>query len=263
MGETRYGTRKALRLGVSAMALALAAPMAAHADANDGTTIETVVVTAEMRAEPLQSVPLSITALTGEDLEAKGADDFQDYAQSVPGLSFADRGPNRAKIVIRGISTLTGEAAVGLYMDEIPVSNNFNNPDFRLFDVDRIEILRGPQGTLYGEGSLGGTIRIFTTEPDLDTFSTKEEVIGSSTAHGGDNLDLNAVVNIPIITDELAVRLAGSFRDDSGWIDNVYNGKKNINNDHTGAFRGAVRYHRPTGSRSRPSSTISTIMSAS
>jgi outer membrane receptor protein involved in Fe transport len=158
--------------------------------------LEEITVTAQFRSESVQDVPLSVTALDTAALEARGADQFADYARSVPGMSFANRGANRTQIIIRGVSPITGEAAVGLYLDGIGQSNAFNNPDYRLFDVGRIEILRGPQGTLYGEGSLGGTIKILTNPPDPSGFASKLEVTGSDTSNGGFNSAVNGMVNI-------------------------------------------------------------------
>jgi len=213
------------------------------AAANSDAAIKEIIVTAQYVSQPVQTVPISITAIPSAELQAKGADDLQDYAESVPGLSFADRGPNRDALVIRGISPITGDSAVGLYLDEIPVGNvGYSLPDFRLFDVNRIEILRGPQGTLYGQDSLGGTIRIFTNKPNLENFGAKGEVIGSSTQDGGFNGDANALVNVPLVSGVLGVRLTGLARDDSGWVDNLYNGAKHLNFDHTDGARGAVRY---------------------
>ena len=215
--------------------LAAAAPFAGAADKDadkkkeDSLQLEEVTVTAQFRSESVQAVPLSVTALDTETLEARGADQLADYARSVPGLTFANRGANRSQIIIRGVSPITGEAAVGLYLDGIGQSNAFNNPDYRLFDVQRVEVLRGPQGTLYGEGSLGGTIKILTTPPNTEKFESKLQFTGSDTSNGGFNSAVNGLVNIPLSTDRVALRLSGFNRDESGWIDNRFDGDKNIN----------------------------------
>src|SRR5262245_27590223 len=208
----------------------------------DTVQLEEIVVTAQYRREPLQDVPLSITALDSSMIEAQGIDEFVDYARAVPGLSFASRGANRSEIVIRGISPVTGESAVGLYLDGVGVSNSFNNPDFRLFDIERIEVLRGPQGTLYGEGSLGGTIKILTNKPNVDAFESKFEVSGSDTQEGGFNTSVNALVNVPFADSRAAVRLSGLYRDESGWIDNAANGDDDINDVQSSGGRVALRF---------------------
>jgi outer membrane receptor protein involved in Fe transport len=210
----------------------------------DTSELESVVVTAQYRAETAQSIPLSIVALDNQALDDRGALQFQDYANSIAGLSYASRGPNRDQIVIRGISPLTGVSAVGVYLDEIGSSNSFNNPDYGLFDVQRVEILRGPQGTLYGEGSLGGTIRIFTNKPSFDRPEAEVEAIGSSTTDGGNNGYLNGVVNVPL-TDTLAVRLSGFDHHESGWIDNAFDNASDINWHRTQGGRLSVLF-KPT-----------------
>ncbi len=155
-------------------------------------------------------------------------------------MSFDDRGPNRNNIVIRGISPFTGNSAVSIYLDGIEQSNFNNNPDFGLFDVDRIEVLRGPQGTLYGEGALGGTIRVITTEPQFGQYAAKIEAIGSDTDHGGLSGDVNAVANLPL-GNNIAVRISGYDHDQSGWIDNLGTGADNVNWNRDIGARAALR----------------------
>lgn len=216
-------------------------PAARQAD-NRPTAISEIVVTAQKRSARLQDVPLSITALDEQLLENMGADSFVDYARTVPGLSFANRGPNRAQIIVRGMSPLTGAAPVGLYLDGIGVNNSFNNPDFQLFDVERVEVLRGPQGTLYGEGSLGGTIKIETNKPDPQAFAFRMDVGVGDTEDGGESYNVNAVVNMPLVEDRLAVRVAGFYRDDAGWIDNVFLDEKDVNHNRIQGGRAAIRF---------------------
>jgi iron complex outermembrane receptor protein len=238
-----YKAFKGLALS-SACFAALAASTAYAQDAkpaNDSSMLEEVVVTAQFREQRLQDVPLSITAFSNADLEKRGADQFADYARSVPGLTFANRGANRSEIVIRGMSRLTGESTVGLYLDGVPQSNAFNNPDFRLFDVDRVEVLRGPQGTLYGEGSLGGTIKIFTTKPDPSGFEAKLQGTVSATKDGDPSHALNAMVNLPLAEDKAALRLSAYLRHDGGYVDNRFDGEENINTTDDYGFRAALR----------------------
>lgn len=212
--------------------------------AKDSGALDEVIVTAQLRKERAQDVPLSITAYDTAALESMGADSFVDYARSVPSLSFANRGANRSEIIIRGISPITGEAAVGLYLDGVGQSNQFNNPDFRLFDVERVEILRGPQGTLYGEGSLGGTIKILTNKPNFDGFEAKVEGTGSNTDGGKFNSAFSGLVNLPA-GDHAAFRVSGFYRNEDGWIDNVADGEKNVNDLQSYGGRIAARF-KPT-----------------
>jgi outer membrane receptor protein involved in Fe transport len=207
----------------------------------DAYAVSDLVVTARYKAESVQAVPLSIVAIGAQEIEDLGAQQFADYAALVPGLSFQDRGPNRNNVVIRGISPFTGNSAVGIYLDGIEQSNFNNNPDFGLFDIDRIEILRGPQGTLYGEGSLGGTIRVFTTAPQLGVTQAQVEAIGSGTEHSAASGAVNAEANLPV-GDEGAIRVSGYDHYQSGWIDNVDSGQKDVNDNRDWGARAAARY---------------------
>src|SRR6185437_12658150 len=124
------------------------------------------------RTEKIQDVPISVTALSGAELRNLSAQSFSDYAQAVPGLSFASGGPGLNRIAIRGVSSSGGSSAtVGYYIDDTPISDIKYNPDLDLIDLQRIEVLRGPQGTLYGSGSMGGTIRLITNKPKLNAWS--------------------------------------------------------------------------------------------
>ncbi|MCJ9427983.1 TonB-dependent receptor [Kordiimonas marina] len=205
--------------------------------------LEEIVVTATKRAVSLQDTAMSISALTGKTLDNMGADNFVDYARSLPSVSFVDRGPSRKKIVIRGISSgVNAETqTTGVYFDEVPVGAASRNPDLKIFDIERIEVLRGPQGTLYGEGSMGGTIRIITNKPDLENFAADVQGTYSSTHKGGSNYALNGMVNIPIVNDKLAVRAVGYYRNFDGYVDNVTLGLNNVNKEETWGGRFAAR----------------------
>ena len=165
------------------------------------TTLEEVVVTAEKRLENIQDVPISVTAFTERTLELFGATDQLGYFFEVPGLSFQSQGPTgdqhgNVSLSLRGIAATAGANTVGFYVNETPM--HFVDPN--LFDVNRIEVLRGPQGTLYGASSMGGTIKVITNEPDPAKFEGKIDVAGSRTEHAaGNNVDANVVLNVPIM----------------------------------------------------------------
>jgi iron complex outermembrane recepter protein len=212
----------------------------------DSLELEEIIVTATRRAERLQDVPASIQAVGEEQLQRLGADDFADYARTVAGLSFSDRGPSRNQIVIRGITTGVEydngkQSTVAVYVDEVPVTEGMAQPDLKLFDVDRVEVLRGPQGTLYGSGSMGGTVRIITAQPDPDNLVTKGEATLSTTKHGGTNVLASGALNIPLASGISALRLVGYYRDEDGYIDNVALGKENVNDERTYGGRAALR----------------------
>jgi iron complex outermembrane receptor protein len=217
---------------------------------------EDIVVTATRRGERLIDVPLSIQAIDGAELVRSGAVNFADYARAVAGVSFIDAGPGRAQIFIRGVSTGedvdTGkEATVGVYIDETPVTEGSSQPDLKLYDIDRIEVLRGPQGTLYGSGSLGGTVRILTNQPDFTDARGYVQLLGSVTRSGDANGSINGWVNVPL-SDKVAVRTVGYGLHNSGFLDNGFNGAKNINQEDTYGGRLAVRV--------RPSDALNVVL---
>jgi outer membrane receptor protein involved in Fe transport len=230
---------------LSTAALAAAClPSGAIAAQAPEQALDEIVVTAQKRSQALQDVPLSISAITAEQIEKRGFDEFTDYARSVPGLSFVDRGAGRNKITLRGVSTgvdQNNQSPVGIYIDETPVSYPNNEPDLRLYDVERIEVLRGPQGTLYGAGSMGGTIRILTAKPRLDAFEGSARGLVSTTRHGGESIALNAMANIPLATGKAAVRAVGYYRNEAGFVDNVRLGQKDVNDNETWGARVSLK----------------------
>ena len=185
--------------------------------------VEEITVTASRHAESIQDVSIPVTALSAATIEKMGADNIQDYYRTVPNFSVVDRGPGSRLYTMRGISAgivPLGAATVGVYIDEMPVTANGFQPDLKLFDLERVEVLRGPQGTLYGEGSMGGTVRMITPNPNPAAFDTKIAVDYSSTKRGGDNVSVNGMVNVPI-SDSAALRLTAYSRDIDGFIDRV------------------------------------------
>jgi outer membrane receptor protein involved in Fe transport len=187
-----------------------------------------IVVTAEKREERLQDTPISITAISGADLVARGISNTADALQAVPSVSFQSAGPSQTEYTIRGLSS-EGPAVstVGFYLDDVPMTapsgaqNGHVVIDPDLYDLNRIEVLRGPQGTLYGSGSMGGTIKLVTNQPNLDKFDASAKVVGSDTQGGGFNRGINAMVNLPLIDGTLALRIVGTDEYTSGWIDRI------------------------------------------
>lgn len=240
------------KIALFALAMASAshnAPALAETDAAEDaatTPPDEIVVTATRRSETIQNVPISIQAVTGTDLGKQGAVNFADYARTLAGISFQDDGPGRTQIFMRGVSTGgdidTGkESTVGIYFDETPVSEGSSQPDLKLFDISRVEVLRGPQGTLYGSGSLGGTVRVITNQPDFSASASAAEATLSTTRYGGINVAGNGWVNLPLGPDT-AVRLVGYGLHDSGFLDNGLSGEKNINDETSFGGRLALRH---------------------
>ncbi len=188
---------------------------------------EVIVVTATKREQTLQDVPFSVNALTGEDLDRVGATNLDDIARNVAGLTVQNLGPGQSQIAIRGVAS--GQIVrdqpgvkeqVGIYLDESVISLSLFNPDLDLFDLERVETLRGPQGTLFGSGSIGGTIRYITKQPTTDQFEGVVEADINTVSEGGGGGHLKGAVNIPI-SDTLAVRAVGYLTEYAGFIDAV------------------------------------------
>src|SRR5579859_1055873 len=204
---------------------AFADPPAAPASSQ----LEVITVTAEKRTENIKDVPYSISAISGAALQERHIENYEDIARTVPGLSFGAGGsPGQDVITLRGVSSQGGNATVGLYMDDIPIvtQTSYAPPaptsgaaEPKVFDLGRVEVLRGPQGTLYGAGSMGGAIRFITRTPDLDNLTATATGDFSGTEHGGFNYDDSAVLNIPITPGVAAIRFGIDSSQDSGYID--------------------------------------------
>jgi iron complex outermembrane receptor protein len=206
---------------------------ATAATSSDEGALEEVVVTATRRSVSAQDLPISITAVSGAALEQAGIDDIAGLAHSMAGVNVTDKGPfggvNGATLIIRGLNSEATGGQVALATPIVPpvatyVDDTALFVNLRLMDLDHVEILRGPQGTLYGSGSLGGTIRFVQNAPDPSGFDAKVEAGMSKTDHThATNQDFNAMLNLPL-SDTLAVRLNASWTDDAGFINqpNLY-----------------------------------------
>ena len=213
----------------AAMAALIGLPLAAQGDASGATdsSLNEIVVTAnKLNAQRVLDIPVSIQAISGDALQAAGASGIMSIAGDIPGLSIQDLGPGDKKYVIRGINS-TGDSTTGVYYGEAVISGSNSDDgggfeaDIRLYDMDRIEVLRGPQGTLYGASSMSGTIRYIPKAPDLDTVGGYITVEGSETAQASGNYNFNGALNLPIIDGVLALRLVGWKLYDSGYINQI------------------------------------------
>jgi iron complex outermembrane recepter protein len=198
------------------------AAAAAAIDDNEG--LAEVVVTAEKVVSTIQDTPISISALSSNQLEQQGITSIEEVAREVPGMSVRSAGPGLTEYDARGLASNGGAApTVGFYLDEIPLSPPALSQsgkvviDPGIYDVDRVEVLRGPQGTLYGSGSMGGTVKVVTAQPKLGVFEGSAQVTGSETQGGGGNASGNLMLNLPI-GDTLALRVVGGDLLRSGWI---------------------------------------------
>lgn len=218
-------------------------------EADESSALEEVLVTARKRTESMFDVPLSISVMSEEFIENLGAQDFTQLVPSVPSLNAYQNGPGRTRLYIRGIAngagndndTQNGET-VSIYLDEIPISLGAMNPELALFDLDRVEVLRGPQGTLYGAGSMAGTIRQVSNKPNLSEVEGKLEAGVSTITHGSSGYTFKGLINAPVVSDKFAVRASAYYTDFGGYIDNVLTGEKDLNDGNTKGVRLAARW---------------------
>ncbi|MGA2342142.1 MAG: TonB-dependent receptor [Steroidobacteraceae bacterium] len=249
---------RAAALAAGALVFAAVAPSPLRADpaaatpaaagdtaAAEAGPLQEIVVTATRHEENLSKVPLSVTALTQDAMDMRGIKDFQDVARFTPGVQIDNSGTNN--IAIRGIASTGGAGTTGIYLDDTPIQMRALafNPDEALpksFDLDRVEVLRGPQGTLFGSGSEGGTVRYITTQPALTgtSFYSRDEV--SYTEGGAPSYEAGIAAGTPLIDGVLGVRVTAWYRYDGGWIDRIdpYSlelQQKNANYDQTKLFR--------------------------
>ena len=218
-----------VQLAVSASATAQTAPTGASSGG-----LDEIVVTATRREERLQDVPISVTAFSQEKLDAQGLKNIDDLTRLSPGVTFSRNGMGSSAnyndegsdINIRGIDSTAGTSTTGIYIDDTPIQTRHIgfgsvNPFPQLFDVDRVEVLRGPQGTLFGAGAEGGVVRFIAPEPDLHKASGYLRGDFSQTKSAAASYETGAAYGAPIIQDVLAFRVSASFRRDGGWVDRV------------------------------------------
>jgi outer membrane receptor protein involved in Fe transport len=233
------------RLAFVAAAVLLAAPWAPAADTSASASADAgslpapptdstivilgnVTVTAEKHEATLQSTPISMAVETGDDLLSRGITDLTVLAQATPGVSLKSNGPGQTEFEMRGMTSSGGNSpTVGFYWDDIALTAPAGAQNGKvvlapqLYDINRTEILRGPQGTLYGSGSMGGTFKLIPNQPDLSGFEGSVQTVLGGTEGGGFNHDDNLMLNIPVVTDKVAVRIVATENYTSGWIDRV------------------------------------------
>jgi outer membrane receptor protein involved in Fe transport len=237
--------------------IALMAPTAAQAQAAAATNIDPatqeIIVTAGKREQALSTVPQGISVVTGAQISARAAKSLADYIALTPGLSLVSTGaPGSGAVEIRGIPPLVVAGTVATYVDEVPISGSSgaafggrSQPDLDPSDMDHIEVLKGPQGTLYGATSLGGVIKYVLKKPSLTNteVNTTEELNAYDNGHLGTRL--SGAVTTPLINDTLGIRVSGYYRHDAGYIDDVGFGGKAVNDGNSWGARGAL-YWKPT-----------------
>ena len=240
--RTRTTRRSAMRRLplAAAVALVFSSPLAwaQSADApaspqdKEARTLDAITVTAQKRVENLQKVPISLQVLGNTQLEQQNVADFDDYAKMIPSLSYGTAGggvfsgPGFVQVYMRGVASggdgnhSGSQPSVGMYLDEQPITTIQGALDIHMYDIERVEALAGPQGTLYGASSQAGTVRLITRKPDPSGFSAGYSVEANSISDGGLGHVLEGFVNIPV-NDHAAVRLVGWQKHDAGYVDNL------------------------------------------
>jgi outer membrane receptor protein involved in Fe transport len=219
------------------------------AAADEATTLDTVTVTANKRAENIREVAASISVINEEKIENLHATQLSDFQALVPGLYVSTNGaPGKTQLSLRGVAPLSSGATVGTYLDETPLGSsgiyqaaNFFALDLLPYDIGRIEVLRGPQGTLYGAGSMGGLVKYVTVKPDLSTTSFRVGGGLSNVADSGDlGWNMRFGANLPLVTDSVGLRVSYARNDLPGYIDNSVDGSEDINGGSQTSARAAL-----------------------
>jgi len=220
----------------------------------NGFQLEEVIVTAQKREEKLIDVPVAISALSGEQLDSLRVKTLTDLAGYVPGLSIVDQGaPGNRTIIMRGLATSAfnpNSPTVAVYVDDSPVGNSANHPpggdvgiDLNPYDLERIEVLNGPQGTLYGADALGGVIKYVLHKPDLNNFDVRAGAYVEHVDGGGTGQGVRGAVSIPLVSGALALRVSGFRLNNAGWIDNIANGVRDANSSSEEGARVTLLWH--------------------
>ena len=223
-------TGAALATLVPVAAVAQETPAAPATPTSDTSETADIVVTAQKRSERLRDVPASVSVVTATDLTKQGVVQFSDYATRVPGLSLTSVRTGQSQVTLRGITTGAAQSAssTGYYVDEAPIGSvnaytggSTTTPDLDPSDLAQIEVLKGPQGTLYGAGAVGGLLKFVTASPSFTDLGGRVSGGVNEVAHGGVGYAGRGVVNIPLVTDQLTFHVSGFYRRDAGYIDNV------------------------------------------
>jgi iron complex outermembrane recepter protein len=234
----------------------------------DATDTADIVVTATKRSERANDVPQSISVRTGEQFRRAQDVRFTDYLNKVPGVDIVSFAQGNTQIIFRGLTTGAGQlsSTVATYVDEVPYGSSTifttgatNTPDFDPRDLDRVEVLRGPQGTLYGADSLGGVLKYVTTPPNLSRMEGRIQAGIVGVADGGTGYDVSGMLNVPIVSDKLALRITGYSRLDPGYIDDVRRGLHDINESDVYGGRATLLWKPSSGLQVRLSAVVQNL----
>jgi outer membrane receptor protein involved in Fe transport len=262
--NNKAGLARIVPLLLSGAALGAMTPSMAHAQSTDtaatadsqkpapqSDSLDDIVVTANRSgAESLQKVPMAIAVINVDEITKGGQGNLSDIAKFTPSLSITEGAPGYQKFNMRGLSTggyassdTSDRSLVAVYLDDTPISVQGQTPDLKVYDLERVEVLRGPQGTLYGAGSMAGTVRFVTAKPNLNSFSGTAEVGALATEGGEASFSGRGMINLPVISDTLAIRANFYAARDGGWIDNIgRHNQKDANRNNTYQGRVALRW---------------------
>lgn len=215
-----------LRMAIASILSGAAAVSAMPTRAADSDSIAEIIVTSRKQAENLQDVPQSIDVFTAKDIQNLGISQFEDYASRSPSISFISIGPGYQNFFLRGVSdgsnpNAANTSTTGMYLDEQSLSYFGGIPDLHLYDIERIEVLNGPQGTLYGASSMSGAVKIITNKPDPTAFAAGIDLDGGQIDGGSRNEIVEGFVNMPLISDVAALRVSGFYDHQGGFINNL------------------------------------------
>ncbi|WP_159931237.1 TonB-dependent receptor plug domain-containing protein [Oceanicoccus sp. KOV_DT_Chl] len=251
----------AIQYALGTMTLSAMISGSANAESDRELYIEEVITTATTQSTLLSDTGISISSIDSMTMDEMGVNNFKDFTRTIPGVNFTEgNAPGEQTIIIRGVnfpSNRFQQSTVAVYIDELSLTQNGRNPDIDLIDMERVEVLRGPQGTLYGSSSMGGTLRYISNKPDTEEFTGDVEFGVEQTGSGDMGYRVNSTVNIPL-TDTIAIRASAYMKDLDGWIDSVgwagsssgssneiIDGslaEKNINSEETTGGRVALRW---------------------
>ena len=257
MRKTKLMGAASLSACIVAAGLALGTTASAQTTGQPTTELDALIVTATKRNESVRDVAMPISAVSGADLQKVNANSLADYIVRLPGVTFNDYQPGISEVVVRGISATTyheqGQTTTGYYLNEVVVVEPgfpIGIPDIDTFDLERVEVLRGPQGTLFGSSTLGGLVNYVAKTADTRQHQAAASGLVGTTKNGGQaNYAAKAMINIPIVTDKLGVRVVALQRFDAGFLDNPGTKKDGVNDFRTRGVRGSLVFTPADGTK--------------
>jgi outer membrane receptor protein involved in Fe transport len=249
MLQTNHYPRTAIAAAAALLCALQAVPAQAQAQQDDDEALNKVIVTAQKREQAAIDVPASVTALRADQLVREGKVRLEDYAAQIPGLSLSSFRPGFTQVTLRGITTGVAQSAstTAFYIDEAPIGSvnayaagSAVTPDLDPAELQRVEVLKGPQGTLYGAGAMGGLVRYVTSAPDYRNLHASVTVGGNSVKHGENGSTGRIAINVPL-NDTMALRFSAFNREDGGYIDRT-DGKEDVNSSRSRGGRAAFNW---------------------